>query len=619
MDSLLKDKDIKERKTLFAVNSDNQEFMKKSLSSISAELLTSYCSAINDIFMTFYVDYDDDGVIKDISQCKPVYSYLTNTGKRKKSIDLAFLSFFFADSRNFGVYMDMLSEKEKEVWKYVVDNFFIDESAFRDIIGKGFYKKKHLWYYSYRLADINESLLFFYIEDVLENQRGRLFYYAVFGPFVRSLAYDYFYPGKGWKASDNLKQDNSLYLVTDSEQEISRLFLLIKTLYNTNKLTLGKAGRLLQAQRNMAMKQLEIKEYFPHSEYKEQSSLRTQFMITPLLYYFDRKGSDNFKPYPEQIKAAIEEFIEQSEEYFSFFLPHMKGLKEPQYFDVSAVCDSILEMLKELPEGWVSVDTIIGRMKGLVCSYYFYTFYLMAEFQRLKIENKKTGIKLVFGKTNSELFVPFVKAFLLMLNSLGALDVAINEPQKTDKSFVEPLRYIRLTAFGRYVCGQTEKYTPVKLKQEKFYELDSTMLVIRVLSDKNPFKALLDDVATYIGANRYKVTADSFLKNCVVEENVEERIDGLKGIIDAESLPPVWQNFFTMLRSKHSPMKRQKQNAYRVYKVNNDDKDLLHALVTDNFLKQRVVRAEGFMILIKKENVAEVMQRLKHFGYVVSE
>ena len=618
MDSLFKDKGIKERKTLFAVDGDKLEFMKKSLSSTSAEVLTGYCSAINDIFMTFNVKYDDNGVIKDISQCKPVYSYLMNTGKLKRSDDLAFLSFFFADSRNFGVYMDTLSEKEKKVWKYVVDNFFIDESTFRGIIGKGFYKKKHLWYYSYRLADINESLLFFNIEDVVENQMGSFSYCAVFGPFVRSLAYDYFYPDKGWQTSENLKQD-SLHLVTDAEQETSRLFLLIKTLYNTNKLTLGKTGRLLQVQRNMAMKQLAIKEYFPHSEYKEQSSLRTQFLLTPLLYYFDKKGSDNFKTCPEQVKAAIEEFVEQSGEYFSFFLPHLKGLKEPQYFDASAVCDSILDMLKELPEGWVSVDTIISKMKGLLCSYYFYTFYLMGEFRRLKIENKKTGIKLTFDKTSADLFVPFVKAFLLMLNSLGALDVAIAEPQKTDVSFVEPLRYIRLTAFGQYVCGQTEKYTPVNLKQEKFYELDSTMLVIRVLSDKNPYKALLDDVATYIGANRYKVTADSFLKNCVVEENVEERIDFLSSIIDAESLPSVWQDFFTMLRSKHSPMKRQKQNAYSVYKVNKDDKDLLHALVTDEFLKQRVIRAEGFMLLIKKENVTDVMQRLKHFGYVVSE
>ncbi len=607
-----------QKRTLYAVDKQLFKRYKDQYQNFTIDQLKILCEPFASLLKTVPLSYNDKEGNKPLCECRPVNAYLTFSGNKPKRIYVSLLAFFMADNRNLIVYIDALPDKDKQVWKFIADYGIISEKTFARITGRKFYKSDYFWSYYYNFKDIDKALWLFSNLYVENYKLGHKKFFSVFPAIIRPVAFSYFHPQASQPISPQELPSGKLHVVTDSEQRIFPLFMTIQTLFKAQKLALSKTGKLLKAHLNIAKKQLEIQEYFPQSSYPEQTSLHSAFLLLPLLNYFEGGYDIGSCSIPMHIKNAVKEFLLYADTMLPSILPHLKGLRQPKNNDLSHIGNTLLEVLGECSDGWLSVEDIILKMKSLKHDYNFFTFYNPDEFLRLDIQNKKTEEDCEYEECMNELFVPFLKTILFVLNALGALDIAFTDPQKLDVSYVDSLRYVRLTAFGSFVTDKTSDYKPVSLTQKKYYELDTAHLFLRVLGEENPYKAILDDIAVPVGQNRYKVSEYSMLRNCVNEADLKGKINSF-ACIAGKDMPEVWNEFFTSLISKCNPLTRILQTRYTLYKVNKDDKELIRLLVTDEFLKSHMLRAEGYILLIEKKSVADVIKRLKQFGYILTE
>ena len=107
----------------------------------------------------------------------------------------------------------------------------------------------------------------------------------------------------------------------------------------------------------------------------------------------------------------------------------------------------------------------------------------------------------------------------------------------------------------------------------------------------------------------------SLLANCHNRNDVEDKISIFRQFI-ASDLPPLWQQFFHSLLQHCNPLQKDKQT-YQHYTLQPDNSDLIHLITTDPVLRQIVVRAEGYRILVKSDDLRKFEAQLKKHGYLL--
>ena len=154
-----------------------------------------------------------------------------------------------------------------------------------------------------------------------------------------------------------------------------------------------------------------------------------------------------------------------------------------------------------------------------------------------------------------------------------------------------------------------------KIEQEVYFELDPERLIIRSLKDPNPYEQLLRDTAEPISRGRFQTSALSFLSGCHSREDVEGKISIFKQFI-ANELPPLWEQFFQSLLQHCKPLEEDKAS-YRHYTLQPDNRELIHLITTDPTLRQLAIRAEGFRLLVRIEDIRKFENQLKKHGYLI--
>jgi hypothetical protein len=208
-----------------------------------------------------------------------------------------------------------------------------------------------------------------------------------------------------------------------------------------------------------------------------------------------------------------------------------------------------------------------------------------------------------------------LQSFGFILASLGMAEIALNTSLPPTSGLFSPLEYLRLTPLGCYALGVTKDYEAPAIQQEAYFELDPERLIIRSLQDPNPYEQLLRDTAMPISRGRFQTSALSFLTNCHSRDDVEGKINIFKQFI-ANELPPLWEQFFQTLLQHCHPL-FEDIISYRHYTLKPDNYDLIHLITTDPVLRQIVIRAEGYRILVKYEDIRKFETQLKKHGYLL--
>ena len=84
----------------------------------------------------------------------------------------------------------------------------------------------------------------------------------------------------------------------------------------------------------------------------------------------------------------------------------------------------------------------------------------------------------------------------------------------------------------------------------------------------------------------------------------------------SNELPPLWEQFFETLLRHCNPLKEDK-TAYKRYTLDPNNRELVQLITTDPALRQIVIRAEGYRILVKNDDLKKIETQLKKHGYLL--
>ncbi len=412
---------------------------------------------------------------------------------------------------------------------------------------------------------------------------------------------------------------NTTYKYENNEDIIEELQSLtayyhqdnIKTTVN-DKITISTANKM--------RKKLKIKEFFPESD-KEFEAVRS--LLLAGFISSNSKKTDLGLLALEKLKVWIKQFTDGDFYSLKNLFSNVKGLSYASD-NSKSVCETFYKYVKFMEAGqWYDYDKIYAA--AVYRNFSFETFnkydarnylyYTVEEEGAYRYTNK---VALENNIYNQSVTQTTLKGLFFLFASFGIFDIAFNQPDtkelgKTYFSAFDELRYVRLTPLGAYVWGITNDFQAQKTETVATFVLDPDNLFIRA-SDSPQCEVILQDIAIKVSSNRYKVTALSFLKSCKKKEDIQTKIQYFKNYV-CKTPPPNWMDFLNSLAKKTNPLTTVKNTL--VFKVPSTDSQLIALMAKDEVLKDLVTKAENYQIIIKKDDYAEMVNRLKEFGYFI--
>ena len=176
--------------------------------------------------------------------------------------------------------------------------------------------------------------------------------------------------------------------------------------------------------------------------------------------------------------------------------------------------------------------------------------------------------------------------------ALGLIDIAYHEPKNSiyrfrDSDYLsvyDGLMYARLNDFGRYVLGLTDDIALEDKRDSSTVVLDQKRLIATVEGPARLERMVLERFADKIGENYYKISYQSFLRDCQSARDIKNKIETFKTKITS-ALPQVWKEFFDEIDSKINPLE-PKRNLH-VYKIK-PSQELVSLIARDELLRKYI-------------------------------
>lgn len=371
-----------------------------------------------------------------------------------------------------------------------------------------------------------------------------------------------------------------------------------------------------------------INEYYENS--KDLDFLKTE---TIALFFFLVKEKYMNEEYfrVSNIKKIVQDFLngeliqEENYHYTSLYLNYLKGVKNiwKSKEEIKRGLITIKKIIDEIPDDKiVSVDniikTILYRDEFIeiidIKDAYDYIYINEANYERTKILNYERYLAYVV--------IPFIKSVLFLLGTMGVLELYYDYPSINNCLYLkngylskyDGLKYIKITALGKYCLGRIDDFDFAHTKDEGEVILDEDRLIATIIGDVPVKTMFLERVSQKIAGNKYKFTKENFLRGINGYKELQERIAEFKVKI-SDNLNELWQGFFDDLVEKSSAIKAEHQ--FVVLKLKND-RELISTITKDERFKPLLLKGEDFHILVKSENVGQVVDLFKEYGYYVN-
>lgn len=417
-------------------------------------------------------------------------------------------------------------------------------------------------------------------------------------------------------------------LVNNNEKELIENFKMYFEFYSQGGVKLSSSTKILKESKLNMKKYCNITEYYEDS--KDLDYLKTE---TIALFFFlvkDRYIDENYFKV-SNIKNIVGDFIsgelikEENYHYTSLYLNYLKGVKNiwKSKEEIKRGFATIKKIIDELPDDKpVSVDNIIKAILYRdefieiidVKDAYDYIYINEANYERTKILN--------YEKYQMYVVIPFIKSVLFLLGVLGVFEIYYDYPSINNSLYLkngylskyDGIKYIKFTELGRYCFDRIDEYDFKNAKEDGEVILDEDRLIATLMGDAPVKTMFLERVSQRIATNKYKFTRENFLRGISSSKEIEERINEFYTKITSEP-NQLWREFFEDILEKSSVIKAESQ--FVVLKLKND-KELIKTITKDERFKPLMLKGEDFHLLIKSENVSEVISLFKEHGYYVN-
>ena len=577
---------------------------------------------------------DDDGNSFPATECTDMLK--SNSPKWDIARGIALI---VSDEQNMKAYISSLSTDMKTLWRTVLANVIVSQQTAKQILHTTdslLGESKSNYYYS-RKTNWNRREFGWFTTILFRCEKASVYGYREFehfitvNAFVHALFFPHFFP-------EVFEDDLSLAELPDGnwrtvnlETESVASFQLFNGLFQQGEFPMKQKG-IGTTDMKRAMKKLLLTEFFPgdQTEYRQHLRAYSYMQLLALNEYLrpeTKKGKQqqlrlNTSTYQDTLRDMLNHQSRFAPYLIPMLFPHIRGLRKQmtEYSREIRLFTIATNILVEEPERWISINDILLKIyelesNGTSTRFTTLVFHPNDERDYVDIVNEYNGRIITADRYTQEFGYTGLQSLAFMLCSLGVVEIALNEDESRNLSPFDSLDYIRLTPLGRYALGVTNDYEEPEQEHVAYFELDPDRLIIRSLVDPNPYAQLLLDTSVTISKNRFETSALSFLANCHKREDVEGKINIFKQFI-ANELPPLWEQFFQTLLQHCHPLKEDKVG-YKRYLLDPKNRDLITLITTDPVLCKTVIRAEGYRILVKNDDLKKFETQLKKHGYLL--
>ena len=412
------------------------------------------------------------------------------------------------------------------------------------------------------------------------------------------------------------RKDPEEGLVTASaEKEFIASFPLIQGIFRQSGIKLS-GMKVSAALSGSILGKTSIPEIIPSAFRKLMKINAGQYFLPPIALSLEQ----NFGQSVEGHVGNAVSILRQSYAAFLYpaLLPHVKGFRNNVL--QGAVRQEWVAVLggafKSFPDEWISLSQLCDFLHGRAFLPWAVGYTIDADlFRNMYPVNTVTGTAILPDNQGKEVDLEILRALSLALYGMGAAELAVDVSDDYPDTPCGNIRMVRLTALGKYAFGFIQEYHVETIESRTCFSLDEKRLIIQSVSGNNPYESLLMDTATPIGGGKFVMSAESFLRNCSTQKDVEEKVKFFEDYV-ANDPPQVWKDFFQTLRQRCNPLLPVK-GSYRLLQLDPANKALVNLMLGHPDIRPLVIMAEDYRILVKKDDYEKLCKLLKKHGYLL--
>lgn len=565
------------------------------------------------------IDFVDDVINK--KEC--LYFDTKKKYSVKKSILIDYLISVFMNKRSVENIYKKLSSSEVSTFIYQKLIWEVKKIDMSEVLEKFYYKSDALSKINTKTTKLKDELSLVTRQSPYYNNSDYLHLSAK----LRTILKFAFSLPKDYEIEPLLNIEATKYTY-NNENGVLDFISVIENMLENNLIEFGKTNeKPLAKTLNILKSSTATKEFYTQTGL---NSLATD-MLTRSFYFYDR-GVKKFEQ-PEQ--NALKHFVlVQFKNGFDFFisrifLAHLKKVKYDNYYSSQKnLFASLVGIIKNLPkDDYVSVQNIIKFCKyrdfrvDIEESYKVDEYYMDAKI--IKDGDMSFGSIYSYNFHNEIVFEPMLKASLFYMGALGLIELKYNNPispyniSAKDKPYISPwdsLLYIKLTKLGKYIFDFSESYKYEKKEVKKILiKFDEYKPIITIDKQDTLMQAKLEPYTEKYAEDKYILSHSKIFRDCKTKKVLELKIAGFYSQIE-KNPPQVFKDFFDEIKTNANILQRDLQQV--VIELNNNKK-LLNLFMKNKKLQEIVIKAQGYRIIVLKENLPKLTKIVKDNGFFI--
>jgi len=420
------------------------------------------------------------------------------------------------------------------------------------------------------------------------------------------------------KDVSNIKETKYHY---SNENEVLQFINTIENMLQSNLVEFGKTNeKPLLKTLNLLKSSSNIKEFFAD---KKHNNIAIDMLTRGFSFYYWDKNKFAKKE-QDSLKRFLDAQLNNSLSYFvsKFFVSHLKRVRfDSVYSSEKELLEIMKSILKHLVNhSWVSVKNIIHFCQYREFYFHFESSYKTNEYYMIDDKGNEVSAR----KYYIEIFYePILKAALFYLGALGILELKYDDPKNNHKikipnleyiSIWDGLKYVKITNLGLFVLGAIRTYQAKEIKKTQGgIKFDEYKPIITVDKNDTITRAKLESYCDIYDSNRYILSYQKIFKDCNTLKALNLKIDGFYKIFDTKA-PKIFDEFFEEIRQNANALKR---NLKLITIELKNNKKLLNLFMNNKKLQEITIKASGYRVLVKKDDIAKLTKIVKDNGFFI--
>lgn len=539
---------------------------------------------------------------------------------------LNFASLFFNED-NFHLFLETLPDNVRAIWIAAADKIFLSEKEANELLGEECVIDTHRWHQVGVCNTLGEGIFKITSSERFDYSDNNTYYLTFKSYWLRELTY---------RCSHHTLKDCQTAVLPDkltvfnAEADLFQEIPILNNLRESGMLTLGRT-HFFTAKLRKALDKARINNFNLNeksTKYYEET-LRSYYLIITYLLTCERTYDHviNSASPLQLIQLCVKYVFDHTSKFCELFLPHITCIDRDYDYshrNTNRLMRSFERSLLTLKSSmWVSIEQVLYQTRCFFDNKTYVSILIQEPTSYynigFKLHDKNADEPIKYDEIITRVTYQSIKSVLLAMASWGIIEIAY-DPTTTGNGpsyLTDALRYVRLTNLGKYVLGEAKSYQlpATMVNTRKDFELNTDRLLIKVLNPNSKGNFALGKIATLITPQLYRTDFSVFLKECNTKDDIVKNINLFKKYI-ANEPPQIWAGFFNAMLERSNALKKVR-TSYITRSIDAKDKELQDIIMHDPNIKQYILRAEGYVVLIEQAHLNDVNNILKTYGYTI--